>query len=227
MKIVAIIPARGGSKRLPNKNIMNLCGKPLIVYSIESALNSKLVNKTIVSTDDNNIARISRQYGADVIKRPDELAKDSSPTIDAVVHALTQLESQGESFDIVVLLEPTSPLRKVDDIDNAIGVFIKNYDHADMLTSLGEIHLESPYIAKIVENGFVKKLIGTKQTPEMRTYFPYGVIYAWKVESLKKYNTLSMDKVVPYFIERWQNYEIDDAYDFMCVETIMKGRAKE
>ena len=226
MKIVAIIPARGGSKRLPRKNILPLCGKPLIAYTIESSLSSTLINKTIVSTDDNEIINVAKEYGAYVIKRPKSLAKDNSPTIDAVVHAINYLEKRNECFGIIVLLEPTSPLRKVDDIDNALSLFLQNYDKVDMLTSLGEVHLENPYILKkITNNGLVKKLIQTKTgfIPP-KVYFPYGVIYAWKVEALKQYKTLSMNKVLPYFIERWQNYEIDDVYDFMCVEAIMKGR---
>ena len=110
--ILAIIPARGGSRRLPRKNVRLLCGKPLIAYTIEAALSSKLIDRVVVSTEDEEIAEVSKKYGAEVLERPEELARDDSPTIDAVMHVLNWFEERKEFFDIVVLLEPTSPLRK-------------------------------------------------------------------------------------------------------------------
>ena len=229
--VVAIIPARGGSRGIPRKNIKLLCGKPLIAYTIEAALNSKLIKKLIVSTEDEEITEVSKGYGAVVIERPRELARDDSPTIDAVMHVLNWLEEGKEFFDIVVLLEPTSPLRKVNDIDNAIGFFIENIDKADSLVSLGQIHLENPHIMKTVDGGVVKPFIETsgrfyqrQQLPKI--YFPYGVVYLSKVDALKQYRTFYQERTIPYFIERWQNYEIDDICDFLCVEAILRYRSK-
>jgi len=226
---LAIIPARGGSKGIPRKNIKLLYGKPLIAHTIEAALNSKLIDRVVVSTEDEEVAEVSKKYGAEVIKRPEELARDDSPAIDAIMHVINWLEEKGEHFDIVVLLEPTSPLRKENDIDNAIGLFIENLDKADSLVSLGEVHLDNPYIMKKIEGGFVKPFIEAgksfyqrQQLPKV--YFPYGVIYLSKVNALKKYRTFYQERTIPYFVERWQNYEIDDIYDFICVEAILKDR---
>lgn len=226
---LAIIPARGGSKGIPRKNIKLLCGKPLIAHTIEAALSSKLIDRVVVSTEDEEVAEVSKKYGAEVIERPEELARDDSPAIDAIMHVINWLEEKGEHFDIVVLLEPTSPLRKENDIDNAIGLFIENLDQADSLVSLGEVHLENPYIMKRAEEGLVKPFteIGKnfhqrQQLPKI--YFPYGVIYLSKVNALKKYRTFYQERTIPYFVERWQNYEIDDIYDFICVEAILKDR---
>jgi CMP-N,N'-diacetyllegionaminic acid synthase len=227
--VIAIIPARGGSRGIPRKNVRLLCGKPLIAYTIETALSSKLIDRVVVSTEDEEIAEISKEYSAEVIKRPEELARDDSPTIDVIMHVLNWFEEKNEYFDIVVLLEPTSPLRKENDLDNAVSLFIENIDKADSLTSLGEIHLENPHIMKTAEGGIVKPFIETsrrfyqrQQLPKV--YFPYGVVYISKVETLKKYRTFYQERTIPYFIERWQNYEIDDICDFICVEAILKDR---
>ena len=230
-KILAIIPARGGSKGLLGKNIKPLLGKPLVAWTIERAKNSKYIDKVIVSTDDKEIAEISRKYGAEVpFLRPKELARDDSPTIDVIMHAIDWFEKRGEYFDIVVLLEPTSPLRKEDDLDNAIELFIKNIDKADSLISIGEVHLENPHNMKKIEDGYVKPFIKDKnfyqrqQLPKV--YFPYGVVYLSETDTLKKYKTFYQERTIPYFIERWQNYEIDDIYDFICVEAIIKHKLK-
>lgn len=111
--IIAIVPARGGSKGLLRKNIKSLLGRPLIAWTIEQARSSRYIDKIVVSTDDKEIAKISKKYGAEVpFLRPKELARDDSPTIDAIMHAINWFEERGEYFDLVVLLEPTSPLRK-------------------------------------------------------------------------------------------------------------------
>jgi CMP-N-acetylneuraminic acid synthetase len=232
-KVLAIIPARGGSKRLPGKNIKNLLGKPLIAWTIEQAKKSKYIDKLIVSTDDKEIAEISKKYGAEVpFLRPKELAKDDSPTADAVFHTLAWFKSKGDQYDVLVLLEPTSPLRKNEDVDKAIELFFKNYDKADSLVSVGKIQLENPFLAKKIENGYVKPLIktnecGFQKQQLVEAYFPYGVIYLSKVDAYRKHKTFYQQRTIPYFIERWQNYEIDDIYDFICVEAILKQKLKE
>jgi CMP-N,N'-diacetyllegionaminic acid synthase len=225
--VLAIIPARGGSKGIPRKNIMTLHGKPLIAYTIESAAKSRLIDKCVVSTEDDEISEVTRNYGGEVVKRPPELARDDSPSYDAIKQVIDHFKNQGRNFDIIVLLEPTSPLRKDDDLDKAIQSFIKNYDKADSLVSLGEIQLESPFYAQIITDGLVKPLIGQdtnyKRRQDMpKAYFPYGVIYLSKVDTYLKTRTFYQAKTLPYFIERWQNYEIDDICDFFCIEAIMK-----
>jgi RimJ/RimL family protein N-acetyltransferase len=130
------------------------------------------------------------------------------------------------------LIEPTSPLRKKNDIDDAMKLFIKKYDKADSLVSLGEIHLENPFLAKKVEQGYVKPLINNKKSFSQRqqlpkVYFPYGVIYLSKIEALRKHRSFYQKRTIPYFIERWQNYEVDDFYDYVCVDRMEKHMSSE
>ena len=125
-RITAFIPARGGSKTVPGKNIKDFAGKPLIVHSIEYALNSNLVQEVVVSTDDSKISKISRDAGAIIIKRPDELSTETSTTESAVEH---YLNSRSKKPEIIVLLQPTSPLRPENSLDEAITYFInKKFD---------------------------------------------------------------------------------------------------
>jgi CMP-N-acetylneuraminic acid synthetase/RimJ/RimL family protein N-acetyltransferase len=227
IRILGFIPARGGSKGVYKKNIRLVNGKPLLAYSIENALGSKYIDRVVVSTDDAEIADVSRRYGAVVIPRPKKISGDKSPTYDAIFHAVDWLKERNEDFNVVVVIEPTSPLRKNDDLDNAITLFLKNISIADSLVSVGEIHLENPYLAKIIEKGYVRPLIQSKTSFSQRQqlpkiYFPYGVIYLSKIEQLKKYKTFYQKRTIPYFIERWQNYEIDDFYDYLCIDRITK-----
>ena len=232
MKCIAIIPARGGSKGLPKKNIRLLCGKPLISWTIEQANASRYLDTVFVSTDSEEIATIARQYGAVIpFMRPAELARDDSPTADAVVHAIHQFSKAGKQFDYIVLLEPTSPLRKPADIDNAIELIIESPD-ADCLVSLGEVHMEHPMIVKrIGENGFLTPyMLGTRKIHQRqqadRAYFPYGVVYISKVPAFLKNRTFYSERTVPHLIDRWQNYEIDDEIDFLIVEQLANSKLK-
>ena len=229
--ILGIIPARGGSKGLPGKNIKMLMGKPLLAWSVEQALASRYIDKVVVSTDSEMIASVAKRYGAEApFLRPKKLASDGASSIDVIFHAADYYGKQNEFFDYLALLEPTSPLRKTDDMDNALKLLIDNSGSADSLVSVGEIQLESPYIAKSIIDGYVSPLIKMKsknifqrqQLP--KTYFPYGVIYASKAGALEKKRTFYQKKTMPYFIERWQNYEIDDVYDFLCVGAVLKER---
>lgn len=230
--ILAVIPARGGSKSIPFKNLILTGGRPLISYAIEAAKKSKYIDRIIVSTDDRSIARYSVESGIAVpFLRPKRLSKDASPTSEAVIHAIKWLERHKQTFDIVIVLEPTSPLRKDADIDAAIDLFVKNYDRADALVSVGEVHMEHPYITKCIDHGFVKPLFPDIQAFHQRqqlpdVYFPYGVAYISKVATYIKTKTFYQEKTIPYFIERWQNYELDDTYDHMCIERIMQSGKK-
>lgn len=233
-KIICLIPARGGSKGISRKNIMKLEDKPLIAWTIQSAKQSNVLDKIFVSTDDEEIAEISKKWGAEVpFLRPKELALDTSPTIDTIFHTIDYFEKQGINFDYLVLLEPTSPLRKKDDIDNAIKRLVDNSHRTESLVSVGEIHMESPFIAKIVEGDFVKALLNKDSTRFYqrqqipKTFFPYGVIYAATVKSLKNFKTFYQETTISYYIERWQNFEIDDIFDFYCIEAMMKQKRKD
>ena len=234
-KILAIIPARGGSKGLPKKNIRIFLGKPLIVWSIEQAKRSNYVDAILVSTENQEIANVARKNGIQVpFLRPKALATDKSPSIDLIIHALDWFEKKGKLFDILVLLQPTSPLRKRNDLDSAIKKLIDNGDKANCVIGLGEVLHENPYLIKKVDNGYVshvikmKKNSNTHQRQQLpKSYFPYGVIFASKVTTLRKEKTFYQKKTMPYFIERWQNFDIDDIYDFLCAEAIIKDKLDE
>jgi CMP-N,N'-diacetyllegionaminic acid synthase len=232
MRTLGIIPARGGSKGLPGKNIRTLNGKPLIAWTIEQARASASLDLTVVSTDDEETAAIARRHGGHVpFLRPPELALDDTPIIDVVRHLLTALEP--DRFDVVALCEPTSPLRRPGDIDGAIRLLAARYDEADAVISVGEVHTENPHICKVIEGDLIKPFVEGQPTPYQRqrarpVFFPYGVIYAAKRDLLVAHGTFYLDRALPFFLERWQNYEIDDICDFLCVETIMRrGRGAE
>jgi CMP-N,N'-diacetyllegionaminic acid synthase len=223
-KIIAIIPARAGSKGLPDKNIIDLNGKPLISWTILQARDSDLIDRAIVTTDSKRIAFLSEKYGADVpFIRPDKLAEDTTPMIDTLEHALNSIE---ETYDVVVLLEPTSPLRKKSDIDRGIKKLIDGWDNFDSLVSLGKIHLENPEICKHIKEGdLVEPVMSTNTNITCRqqlspAYFPYGVIYASKTFSLLNSKSFYQERTTSMTIDRWQNYEIDDIYDLICIRSI-------
>ncbi len=227
-KILAVIPARGGSKGLPRKNLLEMCGKPLIAWTIEQAMHSKHIDRIFVSTDSREIADVAEKQGVDVpFLRPDEFARDSSPTSEAVIHALDSFEVIGERYDYVTVLEPTSPLRKQDDIDKGIARFASN-ERAQTLISVGEVHTEHPMIVKKLDRaGFVSPYLPESKRVFQRqqvdkAYFPYGVIYLSRTEAYRTSKTFYSENTLSLEIERWQNYEIDDALDFLVVEQIMK-----
>ena len=225
-RILGIIPARGGSKGLPGKNITSLSGRPVINWTIEQALAAKLLDRVIVSTDCPEIAEIAKAAGADVpFLRPAEFAQDNSSVVDAVVHAL---ETLNESFDGFCLLEPTSPLRKEGDIDSAVRLLLDEWENTDAVISVGEPHLENPYLCKnISANGYLDSLMSqtlTAQRQELpRAYFPYGVFYGLNVQTFLRCRTFYPNRIRPYFVERWQNYEINDGIDLLVIEAIMKN----
>lgn len=225
---IAIIPARGGSKGLPGKNIKMLCGKPLIAWSIEAGLKSKYLDEVMVTTDSVEISEVSKKYGAQVpFLRPQELALDNSTTFDAVQHALDFYSTSfNETFDYVVLLEPTSPLREKDDIDNMIEKLVRNESSYDSIVSIGEVHEHPSIMKKIVGDSLVPfcedlELTSRRQDNEP-AYFPYGVAYIIKTSVLLEEKTFYSARNAHYKIKRYQNYEIDDLYDFLAIENIMR-----
>jgi CMP-N-acetylneuraminic acid synthetase len=229
--VIALIPARGGSKGLPGKNVRLLCGKPLIVWSIQRALESKFIDCVCVTTDNEEIAKISREAGADVpFLRPDNLATDKSPTLPAVEHALDHYAAEGRDFDYLILLEPTSPLRHPGDIDAILTKLIDGADRFDSLISIGEIS-EHPSIVKCKDGDVLAPFCPelsqtTRRQDNQPAYFPYGVGYAVKTKVLREEQTFYTKRGTFYEIRRYQNYEIDDLQDFLCVEAVMKHEWK-
>lgn len=230
-KIVAIIPARGGSKRLPGKNIKVLRGKPLIAYGIEAALQSKFINRVIVSTDSEEIAQIAKRYGAEVpFLRPFLLATDDSPTYLAIQHALTYLKEQ-ENYkpDLAVTIQPTSPLILPKDIDLAIEKLIKS--DANTCVSVCPIG-EHPEIMCILENDKIKNYLGLKdldrkgmdKTPLFRFN---GAVYVTKTEVIMQKNRIvDADNAVAIIMPRERSVDIDEPVDFFIAEAFLAKNDK-
>lgn len=225
---LAIIPARGGSKGLPGKNTKELCGKPLIAWSIESGMQSKYLDEVMVTTDYQHIAEISKKHGANVpFLRPDELANDTATTFDAIKHTIEYYKNElNKEFDYIVLLEPTSPLREVSDIDNMIEKIILNENHFDSIVSIGEVH-EHPSIMKQLDENSIKPYcaelaMASRRQDNQPAYFPYGVAYIVKTNTLLEEKTFYPARTTHHTIKRYQCYEIDDIYDFLAIENIMK-----
>jgi len=225
---IVIIPARGGSKGLPGKNIKMLCGKPLIAWSIEAGLKSKLVDHVMVTTDDKDIADIAKQFGATVpFMRPVELAQDKSTSVSVVQHVLDFYKTQrGKMFDYIVLLEPTSPLREPNDIDQMLTQLIDRENDIDSIVSVGEVH-EHPSIMKRIRGETLAPYCAELELTSRRqdnqpAYFPYGIAYIVKTRTFQEEKTFYTSRNTFYKIKRYQNYEIDDIYDFLAIESIMK-----
>ena len=187
LKILALIPARGGSKGIKDKNIVDVCGKPLIAYSIDAAKNSKYVDDVVITTDSERIKEVAERYGADVpFLRPAELAADNSKTIDAVIHAVNTLKEVGRNYDILILLQPTSPLRTVKEIDDAIELFI-NKGCAD-LASVSKVNEHPILMRKINGDGVMTNLLNLPSTIRRQDMPPIyrinGSIYINSIKTL-------------------------------------------
>jgi N-acylneuraminate cytidylyltransferase len=223
-KIIAIIPARGGSKGISRKNIKSLAGKPLIAYSIEAALKSKYINSVVVSTEDEEIAKISEKCGAEVIERPEELAKDETPTIEVIFHVLEILRMKNRTPDIVVLLQPTSPLRDAEDSDSAIKLFLDS--GCESVVSVCEVE-HSPYWSFKIVDGYLKSLfderyLRMRRQDLERVYVPNGAIYVSKPQTLYKYKSFYCNHITPLIMPIEISVDIDNEIDFMLAELLMK-----
>lgn len=225
---LAIVPARAGSKGLPGKNIRELCGKPLIAWSIDSGLSSNNIDEVVVSTDCEEIAKISKKYGASVpFLRPIKLASDTATTFDAIKHTIEYYKNNfNMTYDYIILLEPTSPLREKDDLDNMIQKIVNLEDDFDAIVSIGEVH-EHPSIMKQVDGYSIKPyffelMMSSRRQDNQPAYFPYGVAYIIKTKTLLEEKTFYPVRTTHHVIKRYQCYEIDDIYDFLAIENIMK-----
>jgi len=227
MQILYIIPARGGSKGLPGKNIKNLAGKPMIAYSIITALNAKYKGKVVVSTDDLKIAELSKQYGAEVpFMRPDELATDSASSVDAIAHAMEYYKKQNVFFDLVVLLQPTSPLRKSIDIDNSIDLLKQK--NASAIVSVCENEHHPFWSNSLPEDGSMKDFIKDEVKGKNRQQLPKnyrlnGAVYVSKVEELLKHKGFVHEGTYAYIMPSNRSIDIDNEVDFKLAELLIKN----
>lgn len=225
MNTICIIPARGGSKGISKKNIMEFCGKPLVVWSIEQAKASPYVKSVYVSSDDKDILKISNESGAKTIKRPKKLAADTSTSEEALQHAIEHIQKLSkEKIDAVIFLQATSPLRTSEDIDNAMKLFIS--EKADSLLSAAKI--EDFLMWELLQDGYRSITYDYKKRGRRQDRKPYylehGSIYIFKPEVLKKYNNRLGGKIVLYIMDYWKSYQIDRPEDIEICEYFMRKK---
>jgi N-acylneuraminate cytidylyltransferase/CMP-N,N'-diacetyllegionaminic acid synthase len=228
--MLAIIPARGGSKGIPGKNIRLLCGKPLIGYTIEAALAARSIDRIIISTDDQKIANIAGQYDVEFpFMRPPELAKDDSLGIDNYIYTIDRLNSEfdGNITGFVVLL-PTVPLRSVEDIDNAVDLF--HQKGADSIISCTQLHHPLEWVCDISEDGVLRRIseVDTKQIMNRQSsrqrYLPNGAVYVFKHALLKEKYAYYSDKTYAYVMPSNRSVDIDTELDFQFAEYLVSQR---
>ena len=220
INIIAIIPARGGSKGIPGKNIKNFEGKPLISHSIEYAQDSKLINEVYVSTDDNQIAHISKTAGAKIIKRPAELATDTSTTESAIKHALNNIDNLP---DIIILLQPTSPLRPKKSLDVAINKFINGkYDSLLSLSPSDSFFWTIKSNTASPEYNFLNRKRRQDITKEEKKYFENGSLYIFTREHFELTNNRLGGEIGYVIFPEEYGYEIDVPKDLIILEQLSR-----
>jgi CMP-N,N'-diacetyllegionaminic acid synthase len=227
-KLLGIITARGGSKGLPNKNIKILNGRPLIAHTIEAALKTKLFDQLIVSTDSRKIARIAKRYGAQApFLRPKSLARDTSKSMDVVIHVMNWLEARHIKYDYVMLLQPTSPLRSAEDIVKAWRMLDQH-----KMTSVISV-MPSPYpptmLFTLVQKNFVNpvsfRLLHNKQRQGFSQFYKInGAIYLASWEQLMKKKSWYSPRTKAYIMPREKSLDIDDELDFFLASCVARRK---
>lgn len=231
MEILAIIPARGGSKGIPNKNVKMLAGKPLIYYSIEAGHNSKYVTRTVLSTEAKNVKKVAQEYGCEVIDRPIELAQDTTMTIPVMIHVLNYLkEKENYEPDAVVLLQPTCPLRDSKRLDKVIECYFENlkkgHDSVFAVKSIGTTH---SLWRQVPNTEKFEPLYDSRTRPrrqdEHRHYPMYretGSAYICETKVMREVNDFIGKNPMVYVVN--QSIDIDEPEDFDEIEKILKAR---
>lgn len=227
LRCLGLIPARGGSKGIPGKNLRPLAGKPLLVYTIEAALASRWLDRVVVSTDDARIRGVALQAGAEApFLRPAELAQDDTPMWPVVKHALSWLVEHGYRPDVLVLLQPTSPLRQSEDIDRAVELLVSS--GADVVTTVTPVR-EHPYLMRKLEGNRLTPLFPVPLGTSLRQEYPpvyrlNGAVYAMRAEVVEREDPLSGD-VRGIVMDRRRSVDIDEQEDLVWAEWLMMQQA--
>jgi CMP-N,N'-diacetyllegionaminic acid synthase len=226
LRVIAVIPARGGSKSIPRKNIKPLAGKPLILWSIEAAKNTPEIDRVIVSTDDPSIADIARKGGAEVYTRPAHLATDEALVIDALRDLISTLEAEGEKHAMMVLLEPTCPLRTVEDISACLNVLAGGYES---VATFKEADLNPHRAWTLTDNGpevFVPGAIPWLPRQKLpRVHQLNGAVYAFKTASLgSEGRAMLFGKCGAVLMPKERSVDIDEEIDFEFIETLIRNK---
>lgn len=224
-RILAIIPARSGSKGLKDKNIKLLNGKPLMAYTIEAAQKSNIFDDIVVSTDSKEYAQVALQYGASVpFFRPELLATDTTTSTEVILHALDELKEQGQTYDYFMLLQPTSPLRNEMDILKSIDLLLEK--NANAIISVCECE-HSPIFTKQLDSdykldGFLSHIENSRRQDIEPYYRLNGAIYLSDVAYFNEYRYFYSHKSYAYIMKKINSIDIDDLNDFMFVEYLLK-----
>lgn len=230
-RVLAIVPARRGSKGLPGKNVRPLAGKPLLAWPVEAAKGSAYVDRIILSTDDADFAEIGKRHGAEVpFLRPAELASDDSPSIEFLLHVVDTLEEAGDRYDYVVLLEPTSPLTQSSDVDAALKLLVSAAVGTDAVVGVAALVTSHPAFAlRIAPDGRITPFAanGFGDLPRRQDLEPLfvldGSLYVSTVAALRRERGFCHAGTIAYETARHKALEIDDLVDFVCVEAILNN----
>lgn len=233
MRVLGVIPARGGSKGIPRKNIRLLGGKPLIAWTIEAAQASRLLTRVILSTEDEEIAEVGRQWGVEVpFLRPKELAQDDTPTLPVVLHALDWFEVRGHRFDAVMVLQPTNPFRRADDIDGAIErLTTSGAESVISFVDVGDKHpgrmrsIDADF--RVSNPSFSEAVEGMRRQELPKYYLREGSIYLTRVETLREKKSFQGDDCRAWIIEPERAVNIDGELDFLLAEIVARSQRGE
>jgi len=226
--VLAVIPARGGSKGIPRKNVRLLAGKPLIAWTIKAASQSQMLTRVIVSTDDAEIAQVAREWGAETpFLRPPELAQDMTPGMDPILHAINWLwQYEGYAPDYVMSLQPTSPLRTVDDINSAIQLVLDKQGKA--VVSVNQVAYHPYGMKRIDANGCLsdfmpgKAVVRRQDLPQV--YALNGAIYLARRELLLNHQTWYGNQTFAYVMSTERSLDIDTLWDWRLAELVLKDQ---
>ncbi len=230
--VLGLICARGGSKGVPGKNIKDLCGKPLIAWSIDTALECPEISDVVVSTDDPDIAAVAKEYNASVpFLRPAHLAQDQSKQIDAIAHALTFLQEQGKTYDAVALLQPTSPLRLSEDVSGALALLQSTQSDSVITVTQEDGVTLSTYYDLDEQHHAMPKFPAPKEGTNRQDYAPIyrrcGVLYIFRPDNILKQNSLYGERTSAYIVPKERAFDIDSPFDWALTEYLMQQRLKQ